>query len=223
VLVFAFGTETSGIPSGWAARPDRPGVHLLEDLSEATAHRIGALVREHERPGDVVVASMHWGGNWGFAVPDEHVRFAHALVRAGVDVVHGHSSHHVRPIERFAGKLILYGCGDFLNDYEGIPGYEEFRDDLALMYFPTIDAASVTLTELHMTPMQIRHFRVNRAPREGAAWLRETIDRESRRFGTEVEQEDSGSLELRLGRSEGTQADRTRMPRASEAHGRSRD
>jgi hypothetical protein len=26
-------------------------------------------------------------------------------------------------------------CGDFLNDYEGITGYERYRGDLALMYF----------------------------------------------------------------------------------------
>ena len=33
-------------------------------------------------------------------------------------------------------KLILYGCGDFINDYEGISGNEEYRGDLALMYIP---------------------------------------------------------------------------------------
>jgi poly-gamma-glutamate synthesis protein (capsule biosynthesis protein) len=197
VLVFGFGTETSGIPSGWAARPDRPGVHLLDDLSDATVDRIGALVRETKRPGDIVIASVHWGGNWGFDVPEEHVRFAHALVRAGVDVVHGHSSHHVRPIEIFDGKLILYGCGDFLNDYEGITGHEEFRDDLALMYFPTIDVATGALTALRMAPMRIRHFKVNYAPREGIAWLRDTINRESSRFGAHVERHEARSLELR--------------------------
>lgn len=197
VLVFGFGTESSGIPSSWAARADRPGVHLLEDLSEATARRIGALVRGAKRPGDVVVASMHWGGNWGFDVPEEHVRFAHTLVRGGVDVVHGHSSHHVRPIEIFAGKLILYGCGDFLNDYEGITGYEEFRDDLALMYFPTLDVATGRLVALRMMAMQIRHFRVNYAPRADAAWLRETINRESRRFGTQMDLGETRSLVLR--------------------------
>ena len=48
------------------------------------------------------------------------IRFAHRLIDAGVDVVHGHSSHHPRPIEVYRGKLILYGCGDTIDDYEGI-------------------------------------------------------------------------------------------------------
>ena len=55
--------------------------------------------------------------------PDQ-VRFAHRLIDGGVDLVHGHSSHHPRPIEVFRGKLVLYGCGDCINDYEGISGHQ---------------------------------------------------------------------------------------------------
>ena len=40
--------------------------------------------------------------------------------QGGIDVVHGHSSHHPRPIEVYQRRLILYGCGDFIDDYEGI-------------------------------------------------------------------------------------------------------
>jgi poly-gamma-glutamate capsule biosynthesis protein CapA/YwtB (metallophosphatase superfamily) len=67
------------------------------------------------------------GNNWGYAVPRAFRRFAHTLVDGGVDIVHGHSSHHPRPVEVFRGRLVLYCCGHFINDYEGIGGYEEFR------------------------------------------------------------------------------------------------
>jgi poly-gamma-glutamate synthesis protein (capsule biosynthesis protein) len=197
VIVLGFGTETSGIPPSWVAGADRPGVDLLEDLSQRAVDRIGAGVRSVKRAGDVVVASIHWGGNWGFAVPEEHVRFAHGLVQAGVDIVHGHSSHHVRPIELFDGKLILYGCGDFLDDYEGIAGYEEFRDDLTLLYIPTVDPGTGRLADLRMVPMQIRNFRVNAASREAAGWLRDTINRVSRRFGFSVGLHADDRLEIR--------------------------
>jgi poly-gamma-glutamate synthesis protein (capsule biosynthesis protein) len=40
VIVFGFGTETSGIPRNWAATEDRPGLDLLMDLSDATLARI---------------------------------------------------------------------------------------------------------------------------------------------------------------------------------------
>jgi poly-gamma-glutamate synthesis protein (capsule biosynthesis protein) len=37
-----------------------------------------------------------------------------------VDVVHGHSSHHCKGAEVYRGRLVLYGCGDLISDYEGI-------------------------------------------------------------------------------------------------------
>ncbi len=187
VMILGFGTPTSGIPASWAATEDRPGVNLLAELSANVVERLGPTLRSVKRPGDVLVASMHWGGNWGFAVPEEHVRFAHGLIRAGVDVVHGHSSHHLRPIEVFEDKLILYGCGDLLDDYEGITGYEEFRDVLGLMYFPIIDVSTGRLCDLRMTPMRIRNFRLNRASSAEARWLTDTLNRESRKFDVRVE------------------------------------
>ena len=62
VIVFAFVSESSGIPAEWAAAPDTPGVNLLPDLSAGTVRNIEALVRGVKRSGDLVVASIHWGG-----------------------------------------------------------------------------------------------------------------------------------------------------------------
>ena len=186
-VVFAAGDESSGIPPGWAATDDRPGLDVLPDLSEATADRVLERVRGVKRPGDVVVASIHWGSNWGYEVTPAQQRFARRLLEGGVDLVHGHSSHHPRPIEIHRGKLILYGCGDFLDDYEGIPGYEEFRDDLTLMYFATVEPETGRLAALRLVPMQIRNLRVNRASAADAEWLARTLDRVSRPFGARVE------------------------------------
>lgn len=198
VLVFAYGAQNSGIPPGWAAAAGLPGVNLLADFSPATLRRIAAQVEAVKRPADVVVASLHWGGNWGYAVPADHQRFARGLIDlCGVDVVHGHSSHHPLGIEVYRGRPILYGCGDFLNDYEGIAGYEAYRGDLSLMYFLTVDAASGALSGLQMIPMQTRRFRLNRASPADTRWLHKVLDREGRRFGSRVEPGPGGSLALR--------------------------
>jgi poly-gamma-glutamate synthesis protein (capsule biosynthesis protein) len=184
VLVFSLGSVTSGIPRDWASTHDRPGVALLAELSRRAADRIGERVRAVKRPGDVVVASIHWGANWGYEVPPEQT-------------VHGHSSHHAKGIEVYQGRPILYGCGDFVNDYEGIEGHEEFRDDLALMYFLRIDVPSGALVGLELVPLQIRRFRLTRASRTDAEWLRDTLNREGARFGTRVELADDNALRLR--------------------------
>lgn len=198
VLVFAFGSETSGIPRIWGAAADQPGVSLLQDFSEETVWNIGDSVRQAKLPGDIAVASIHWGSNWGYQVPREQRGFAHRLIdAAGIDVVHGHSSHHVKGIEVYQGKPILYGCGDFLNDYEGISGNDAYRGDLALMYFVSMESSTGKLARLQMAPMQIKRFRANRASRNDALWLQDVLNREGKRFGTQVELSADNSLLLR--------------------------
>lgn len=199
VLIFAFGAADSGIPEGWAADAATPGVHFFRDLSTQRAAQIGALVEAAKQPGDIAVASIHWGGNWGYDISDVHRKFARALIeRAHIDVVHGHSSHHPKGIEVYRGRLILYGCGDFLDDYEGIRGYEEFRSDLVLMYLPRIDGNTGRLIRLDLMPLRINRFCLHRPARGERAWLRRTLDRECRRFGHRItDRGDSLTLEWR--------------------------
>jgi poly-gamma-glutamate synthesis protein (capsule biosynthesis protein) len=197
VIVFSFGEDGSGIPPEWAAGVDRPGVDFLPDLSPSTARRIGERVRSIKREGDITVASIHWGGNWGYAVPPEQRVFAHALIdEAGVDVIHGHSSHHPRGIELYQGRLILYGCGDFLNDYEGISSHEAFRGDLTLMYLASIDPESGHLTRLRMLPMQLRQLQLHRASEHDAAWLCGVMERQGGLLGTRTRLDEDGALLL---------------------------
>lgn len=187
VFVFSFGLESSGITEQAAAKKKRPGVNLLPDLSDTTVQQFRKDVLAIKRAGDIVVASIHWGGNWGYEIPPEHVQFAHQLIdSAEVDIIHGHSSHHPLGIEVYKGRPILYGCGDFLNDYEGITGYEEYRDDLALMYFLQMNVNSGKLISLEMVPTQIRRFRSNRASKKDAKWLSKTLNREGKKFNSHV-------------------------------------
>ena len=187
VIVFAFGSPTSGVPSSWGALDNRPGVNLLKDLSDRNLFRIKDKISQVKREGDIVMASIHWGSNWGYSIPQSQRVFAHRLIdEAGADIIHGHSSHHVRPIEVYKDKLILYGCGDFINDYEGIKGYEEFRADLSLMYFATVDPSTGKLLSLQMTPTRIKRFKIKRASDADTLWLKDTINREGNAFGTKA-------------------------------------
>ena len=197
VLIFSFAAVTSGTPRSWAATRDAPGVNLLTDLSEAAALRIGDQIARQRQPHDVIVVSIHCGPNWGYEIPEQQRHFAHALIaHADVSVVHGHSSHHAKGIEVYRNRLILYSCGDFLNDYEGIQGYEGYRGDLALMYFADFAPASSDLVAAAIVPLQIRNFRLVCPPRQDIDWVRQTLDRESREFGTRVTMISPGRLAL---------------------------
>jgi poly-gamma-glutamate capsule biosynthesis protein CapA/YwtB (metallophosphatase superfamily) len=185
-LVFGFAATTSGVPREWAASRAGPGVNLLPDLDVATATGLAEAAGRQRCPGDLLIASIHWGANWGYEIPRRERDFSHALVDGGFDLVHGHSSHHPKGIEVYRERLVLYGCGDFINDYEGIAGYEEFRGDLSIMYLPELDRASGRLMALEMAPMRIRRFRLDRAGREDAAWLHEALVRASEGLGTAI-------------------------------------
>ncbi|MDX1675000.1 MAG: CapA family protein [Longimicrobiales bacterium] len=192
VRVHSYGLPGAGVPRAWEATATEPGVNLLSEPGAAEAERVITEVEAHRRPGDRVVVSIHWGPNWGYAVPDAHRRFAHRLIDSGaVDAIHGHSSHHPKRIEVHRGRPILYGAGDLLNDYEGIGGRGEYRGDLTLVYFPTLGPTG-ELGALRMTPMRVRRFRLERATAMETAWLAETLDRHSRPLGVRVERADDG-------------------------------
>lgn len=197
IVVISCGAASSGIPAGWAATATGPGVEFLPSLSDAVADDLISRVREARRPGDVAVVSIHWGPNWGYDVHPDQASFAHRLIDGGVDLIHGHSSHHPRPVEVYHGKLVLYGCGDFIDDYEGIGGYEEFRDDLRLLCLARVVQDTGALDTLRMVPMQASKMRLRHASTADSEWLHTVLETISSRFGTQVGRLPDGALVVR--------------------------
>jgi poly-gamma-glutamate synthesis protein (capsule biosynthesis protein) len=194
VLLFAAADESSGVPRGWRAAHGQSGIHLLDGLGARGAEPLARAIASRRRAGDTVIVSLHWGGNWGYAIGRDERAFAHALVEAGADLVHGHSSHHARGFEIHRERLILYGCGDFINDYEGIGGHENYRGDLAVAYFARL--VDGRLWELSLLPFQSRRLSLRRASAADAGWLLATLNRECRPLGAELRLAGDGSLQL---------------------------
>jgi poly-gamma-glutamate capsule biosynthesis protein CapA/YwtB (metallophosphatase superfamily) len=197
VLVFSVGVESSGIPAHWAARLDGPGVRLLPDLSEETAKRLASHLLRHRKPGDIVILSIHWGSNWGFKVEKAQKIFAHRLIDYGAsDIVHGHSSHHARPIEIYRQRLILYGCGDCINDYEGIRDYDAYRADLVPIYLADVNEEQGTLAASRVVLFKLRGFRLTTAPFRDVEWFKTVMNVHCLDFGTALALNADCSLSL---------------------------
>ncbi len=198
VVLFSCGMMNSGVPPDWAAKANQPGINFLPDFSGETLRLIGEAIAPYRAEGTVVVFSIHWGGNWGYKIPTSYRQFAHRLIdEAGVDLVHGHSSHHVKGIEVYHEKFILYGCGDFITDYEGIGGREEYRGDLALMYFTTLNPEDGKLMRLELVPLRMRNFKLNYVTNEDALWMENMLNREGENLGTSVEVKDDKTFLLK--------------------------
>ncbi|KUJ82780.1 poly-gamma-glutamate biosynthesis protein [Microbulbifer flavimaris] len=194
ILVFACGHPSSGVPGDWGAGDDRPGINLLPDLSPQCADTLVREIVKHRRVGELLMVSIHWGGNWGYQVPEEQRDFAHRLVDAGVDLVCGHSSHHPKGIEIYRQRPIFYGCGDLINDYEGISGHDAFRPELRILYSVDLDRESGEVRGVELIPFESHKLRLCRATAADTAWLQKTLNREYRSIGMHLETTESGLM-----------------------------
>ncbi len=186
VLLFSISHPSSGMPYDWKATSDHSGVFLINDLGDKGLQIVRTAIEKYKRQDDIIILSIHWGSNWGYDVSNSEIDFAHALIDLiGVDIVYGHSSHHPKPIEIYKGHPIFYGCGDFINDYEGIGGHEEYRGDLALMYFISFATKPFKLKRIELNCLKMRRFQLHQASARDISWICKTLSRECEPFSLE--------------------------------------
>ncbi len=161
---------------------------------DATRQRVReALERARAHSPDLLVASLHLGPNMVTEPPDTFQTFAHWLVEAGVDLIHGHSAHVFQGVEVYAGVPIIYDAGDFVDDYAVD---DELRNDRGFLFELTVTADG-TPTELRLHPTEISDCAVHEARPGAAEWSRERMRELSEPFGTEFDR-DGDALVLAL-------------------------
>jgi poly-gamma-glutamate synthesis protein (capsule biosynthesis protein) len=131
---------------GWEATASRPGVFYVPAQGEdERLARLLHVIRETRDRADFVIASAHWGPNWGCRPPAEHAALARVLIDAGADLVHGHSPHVCRGVEYYRGRPILYSTGAFIDDYAIAPAE---RNDRSCLFFVEVEGRSVRRVKL---------------------------------------------------------------------------
>ena len=61
----------------------------------------------------LVIVSYHWGKEKDYLPNERQVPLGRATIDAGADLVIGHHSHRINPIEEYNGKYICYSLGNF--------------------------------------------------------------------------------------------------------------
>lgn len=107
-------------------------------------------------PKTFIILSYHWGANYEPDVPNWKRELATKLFQSGVDLILGHSPHHIEPHEVIDGKYVFYSLGDFIDDYAIDVDY---RNDIGMIGRLTIDlgSGSVVGLEKYMTRIQDLH------------------------------------------------------------------
>ncbi|MGN0793644.1 MAG: CapA family protein [Aristaeellaceae bacterium] len=79
----------------------------------------------------IVIVNFHWGNEKEYSPTSNQVRMGRLAVDAGADLVLGHHSHRIQPIELYKGVYICYSLGNFCFAGHSKP------DDMSSMLFQT--------------------------------------------------------------------------------------
>jgi len=82
---------------------------MVEELLVRVPNDVANAKAEH----DIVIVSFHWGEELDYKPNANQVRLGRLTVDAGADLVLGHHSHRINPIEEYKGKYIVYSLGNF--------------------------------------------------------------------------------------------------------------
>ncbi len=144
----------------WEARPDRAGTFYVPTRTDdKRAQLLFEAVRQTKQKVGLVIVSAHWGPNWGYEPPAEHVRFGHALIDAGADIIFGHSGHVFRGVEIYRQRPIIYCAGNFIDDY-AIDEIE--RNDRSCIF--VVDITGGSIRGMRLYPTVIADFQAHLAP-----------------------------------------------------------
>jgi len=154
-----------------------------------------------ENKNNIIILSIHWGDNWGFDIPSEFKLFAHQCIdECNIQIIHGHSSHHIKGFEIYKQSLILYGCGDFLSDYEGINNKRdrEYKSDLSFMYFIDINKENGQIEDIILKGSKVKHFSIQEAQDNDLKWLENTIIKQCQLLNVQLfKHKNDGKLHLK--------------------------
>lgn len=145
---------------------DTNGLPLPEPYSVNVADTPRPVIRDarraREEDADAVIVTMHWGSEIApeyASEPSEEVRrFARRLVRAEeVTAVVGHGPHVVQPIERIAGKPVLFSVGNLLSNQTAACCAEASQDGLVGLLDLVVDGEGDRVEGVRYVPVHVVH------------------------------------------------------------------
>jgi poly-gamma-glutamate synthesis protein (capsule biosynthesis protein) len=164
-------------PAEFAARRCRPGV-AFTDLAWGLDGWVYDAIAEGR---GCVLVTPHWGPNMASGPRPYVRRAARQLMKAGADLVAGHSAHVFQGVT----DRVLFDLGDFLDDYAVDP---RLRNDLGLLWFVDLDERGPRRVEA--LPLKLDYCFTRRAEGEDAAWIRRRFREAGAAMGTEAIEED---------------------------------
>ncbi len=150
-------------PSEWKNNMWYIPIHKANVSAKKDLKSVLQIVVSTKKKCDFLIFSLHWNYNYVDKIEQPFIDFAHQLVDAGVDVIHGHSPHHLLKIEKYKDAYIFYSLGDFIDDYAVSSKY---RNDLAVMVQLSIDENKFSLGKIYPTKISNHQVNITQNPKD---------------------------------------------------------
>ena len=87
--------------------------YLCIDRYEQLWDKVPADIAAAKAQYPIVIVSFHWGNELDYSPTNNQIKMGRLAVDAGADLVLGHHSHRLNPIEQYKGVYICYSLGNF--------------------------------------------------------------------------------------------------------------
>lgn len=87
--------------------------YLCIDRYESLWDKVPADIAAAKAEYPIVIVSFHWGNEKDYSPTDNQIKMGRLAVDSGADLVLGHHSHRMNPIEYYNGVYICYSLGNF--------------------------------------------------------------------------------------------------------------
>ncbi len=159
----------------WDATDNKPGIFYM-GLKEKISDIIKDAIQNVRKRCDILIFSYHWGSNWMSNESKEMKNRAYQLSELGIDVIHGHSAHHVLPVERISTQdlhgsgtkrdtIVFYSLGDLVDDYAVS---KDYRSDLGAIAVLKYTHSKIKYS---IVPTSQKRSRVSLAKDDDKIWV----------------------------------------------------
>jgi poly-gamma-glutamate synthesis protein (capsule biosynthesis protein) len=167
----------------WEAKDDLAGINYIPTTlaPDRYYYRLQHDIENAKKQSDLVIVSSHVGPHFRETPSMKYVNFAHKIIDFGADIYWGHSNHMPQGIELYKHnddtKIILYDCGDFIDDYAIDSNYRNDLSFIFLLHFLMDQNYKVSKNNssnngnillqnsmIELIPTKINNFMVNTIP-----------------------------------------------------------
>ena len=105
----------------------------------------------------IVIVSFHWGNELDYSPTERQIKMGRLAADSGADLVIGHHSHRINPIEEYNGVYICYSLGNFC--FSGNEAPSDMTSFIFQTRFKVSKSGDVSNTGFRVIPIRITSIR----------------------------------------------------------------